>query len=294
MTTVIIGGNSRLGSALFGYMRRHAEPVWWTGRRTRMPKYNADYFSYFDILDPKTWNFETGWASRVIICVGETRIGVCDDEHERTEELNVNATIRFAEWCLERNLHVVLFSSTQVFSGDKSYRKVDDEKHPCSTYGAQKLRLEHWAQEKPVAIIRMSKIISLDDPLMWQWYSTLIQGGEITPYKNYVCAPVELSWFCGIVTSISSNKFIGTYQVSGDKDISYTVLADTMWEAVNQSGFVKYVDGPNVRWRQDHTTLWGSGSMPSTDMCVMTFRAFVAHTYKNHLRTERNSDVYET
>ena len=75
---------------------------------------------------------------------------------------------------------------------------------------------------KHTAVIRMSKVISHQVPIITKWLTALNNGETIYPFKNLLLSPISLNF---VVSVLASNRFRGIVHISSEKQLSYADFA---------------------------------------------------------------------
>ena len=122
----------------------------------------------------------------------------------------------------------VIFPSTSlVFDGSVPLRKATDETCPLTEYGRQKAMAEAQLQSHNglLAVVRLTKVLWPDMPLLKEWVQLLTEGEPIHPFSNMVVAPLSIDFAVDVLALISKNRAPGITQASGPRDISYDDVA---------------------------------------------------------------------
>jgi dTDP-4-dehydrorhamnose reductase len=101
---------------------------------------------------------------------------------------------------------------------------------PVSEYGRQKAEAEAGlelllARDAPVAILRLSKIVSPDMALIHGWVRSLRAGEPITPFADMMMAPVETRLVCEVIAALMQARATGIFQLTGPTDVTYEAAA---------------------------------------------------------------------
>ncbi|MBL9154934.1 MAG: dTDP-4-dehydrorhamnose reductase [Verrucomicrobiales bacterium] len=134
----IVGANGRLGRAVLDLCNQHHETVGMTRH-------------YLDLAWSRARIREAlaGLETDVmLLTAGNTNVDHCERDPEAAWQANCHAVAHIAEWCAERDVRLINFSTDYVFDGEKEtlYRE-DDPVNPLSQYGRSKLDGEYATME---------------------------------------------------------------------------------------------------------------------------------------------------
>jgi dTDP-4-dehydrorhamnose reductase len=115
-----------------------------------------------------------------------------------------------------------------------------------SAYGRQKAEAEARILELNgrTAVLRLTKIMGPDMPLLNTWCDDLASGREITAYKDAFIAPITAVFVARMIHEIVCREAEGVFHASGDEDQPYTALAGEVVRAMGaDASLVKTVAG---------------------------------------------------
>lgn len=221
---LVVGGSGYIGRSLVSALAT-TRGVYGT-TRTPQPGQIA-----CDLLIPCTWG-DCPWdkVNTVILLAGNSNIAWCEAHQQAAFQLNVQATLQFIEYALEKNKHVIWFSSSQVFSHAEPAITVNVLPDPKNVYGRCKRHVETVLQDRfpQVSIIRVTKVIGKSFGLFDGWLNAVRQHKVIEAFGDYYCAPVSLRFLGERMTHIIDRSSGGVYQFSGREDLSYFALAQRL------------------------------------------------------------------
>jgi dTDP-4-dehydrorhamnose reductase len=199
-------------------------------------------------------------AGTAILCAAHTSIEQCQLEPLATRRINVENTLALARRLLDAGLFVVFLSSNAVFDGRTAFRRSGDKPNPQHEYGRQKAEAEAYLLDfgESTAVIRFSKVIAPDMPLLSGWVRSLRAGEPIHPFLDAVMAPVSASFATELILLVATEKRAGVIQASASKDISYAGAAAYLATRIAvDTSLVKPVSCANAGMPAfpDHTTL---------------------------------------
>jgi len=98
---------------------------------------------------------------------------------------------------------------------------------PRTEYGRQKVLVEQELRTfgQAAAVVRFTKILSPETPLIRGWIDALRAGREIRPFSDMVMAPVTHEFAVEVLKRIAEDHLSGVFQVSGLQDVSYAEVA---------------------------------------------------------------------
>jgi dTDP-4-dehydrorhamnose reductase len=137
-------------------------------------------------------------------------------------------------------------STTGVFDFTRPYRRHDELPSPVSAYGRQKAEAEARILDLKgkTAVLRLTKIMGIDMPLLNAWCGDLATGREITAYEDAFIAPITAAFVARMIHEIVSREAEGVFHASGDEDQPYTTLAGELVRAMGADvSLVKTVEG---------------------------------------------------
>lgn len=214
---LIVGIDSLLGTALVRSANLYGMP--WQGTSRRMGcKWRLDLSE-----SPENWQIPHD-SKTAIICAGITNISFCENNPESTHLVNVDATCELASRLKAIGCRVALLSSTQVFDPHLSAPPEESSvPSPLNQYGRQKVQLEReilsLAPEN--LVIRFTKVVHGDMPLVQGWKQRWGRGEPVEAYLDYYLAPLSQDFFASSTIDILRAETGGVYHLSPMDAISY-------------------------------------------------------------------------
>lgn len=273
---LIVGANSTIGGEIARILKNeHPEET--VVSTIRKPDGGSLHdWLLLDLSEPSTFSSIRGRTfGTVFFCAGVTDTSRCKDEWEKTRAINVEATLRITQELLANQNHVVFFSSNLVHDGEEPYPDHSSKTNPKTAYGRQKAELETELLnfKSSVSIVRLTKVVSEENPLFEKWSSLLAQNKRITAFEDWLFSPVSLSDVCKLSLKIAESRFRGIANVSAPDDISY---ADAALLLIEQRGGdtallqrISVKDSPfSPEWIPKHTTLKSEYNLPDAKQCL--------------------------
>ncbi|MDP6709255.1 MAG: sugar nucleotide-binding protein, partial [Alphaproteobacteria bacterium] len=236
---LVVGGDSRIGRALVAHLEGLGIEVRATTRRREAPDERRPYL---DLADPTASLDALPAAEAVVLTAAIARLGACEDDPFGSARVNVEGTIRVAEAMAARGAQVLLLSTDKVFDGSRPLRHREDGVSPLTEYGRQKALAEAGIRGLGPrgAILRLSKVLAPEDPLVGEWVTALAAGQPITPFTDMYLAPVPLDLVCRMVARLLAAGEPGIFHLSGGEDRSYADFAARLGERLGApSGLVR-------------------------------------------------------
>lgn len=236
--TLIIGGDSVIGGALFKSLKSKSIPAIATSRRETI-----GYMPLNLAAHPVSWP-ELPDADVAYLCAAITKLDMCESEPDITGIINVGHMKVLAEQLQKKGTFVVFLSSNHVFDGSKPYPKTTDPTCPVNEYGRQKAAFEAWlaARNQPHAILRLTKVIATQMPVIAQWETALKKIEGIEVFNDLRFSPLPLSAVLTALQQIGESRREGILHLSGTRDISYIDIANRLAQRMGVStGLIKSV-----------------------------------------------------
>ena len=198
-----------------------------------------------------------------VFCGAVTSMQACAENPESSRRVNVTATSALARRLADVGSFVVFLSSNQVFNGRTPFAKATDPVDPQTEYGRQKVETENEFLElgESAAVLRLSKVLTADQPVIRGWIEDLRQGRAVEAFDDMVLAPVAMSVAVGALLRIVSHRSHGITQLSAASDITYAEVARFLAEQLNaplsRARSVSHRER-GIDFAPAHTTLDGS------------------------------------
>lgn len=222
-SVLVVGADGMLGSRLATAFERQGRSVW---RSTQHPGRVAEQTVYLD-MSSDLGECPLPVTTTAILCAAVTSMERCSQAPEETRRINVDNTVALAKRLVGDGTFVIFLSSNAVFDGETAFAGVGDATNPRTEYGRQKAKAEEQLLElgERVAVVRFSKIVTPDMPLLVKWARDLKAGNVIYPFSDSVMAPLSASFAVDLLCSIARRGIPGITQASASRDISYADAA---------------------------------------------------------------------
>lgn len=237
MTTVlIIGADSTVGTHLKKQFESHGKTVYGTTRHTDRCT-NTTFF--LDLLNPNAFTLPSDISiDTVVFCAAMSIIRECEENKLLSYQINVESPIKLACYLKNKfNPFIIFLSSNAVFDGSKPFFLEKDTPCPINYYGNCKAEAEKKLADitNKLAILRMTKILYPDHPLIKTWIHSLQNGENIYPFSDLLLAPISLTNVSDTIRKIAVLQKTGVFHLSGNQDISFAELAKKLAEKIKSS-----------------------------------------------------------
>lgn len=225
--SLIIGTDGFLGHSIAEKLGRHV---------IRTSHKHRNGYTYLNLNnDVKGWEVPSN-INTVYFCAACTSIDYCRKNSQESYLVNVTNTIALMKKFVEQGLTIIYPSTTSVFDGKKSFRKIEESVCPFNEYGRQKAEVENKLMrlKAKISIIRFSKILGPNIPLISNWIKQLKNNLIIQPFSDMVLSPISLDFAVQVMIGVAQSQKYGIWQVSGKEDINYSSLAKLI---VKKMGF---------------------------------------------------------
>ncbi len=228
--SLIIGIDGQIGSALSKIIDDNILAT------TIFPEFVSNNCKLLDLSkDISVWEAPSN-ISTAYICAAICSIKDCAENSEKAFTVNVKNTIKLAKKLVNSGAFVVFPSTNMVFDGAKPNYKETDKVCPVTEYGLQKVETEiELLKMGNCAIIRFSKIIGSNLPLIKKWIKDLKNNISIHPFSDMKMSPVSLNFAAKVMRKIGESKSSGIWHVSNNEEITYEEAARHIVKKLNLS-----------------------------------------------------------
>ncbi len=255
---LVIGSDGSIGKHLVPQLIMQGFCVLSTTRKLSTVNENTIYLDLSDYESWRTIPFDR--IESAIICASISSIDKCQLNPQATRIINIENTASLAKILFSYGIFVVYLSSNSVFDGKAEFAKCTDLCYPMTEYGRQKVETERALMRlcRHVSIIRFSKVISQDMPLINGWINDLTLGKLIYPFADSVMSPISVVLAVELIIHVVKMKISGITQLSASYDITYYQAAKYIAEKLRLDFSlirpVFYKD-KGITYSPNHTTL---------------------------------------
>jgi dTDP-4-dehydrorhamnose reductase len=225
--TLVVGGDSEIGAAATGFLRRRGYAVAATTRRRANVAADRPFLDLTLPLDD--WEPPAGTRAACIFAA-IARLHDCANDPAGSSRVNVTGTVALLDRLVARNIPVLFLSTDKVFDGSRLHVAADTPPNPVSEYGRQKAAAEAaigilMAAGAPVAILRLAKVVSPGMPLLEQWMRRLAVGEPVSAFFDMMMAPTPVAIAVAAIEHLLAEPTSGIVQLTGPRDVSYAEVA---------------------------------------------------------------------
>lgn len=216
---LIIGGDSKIGTALYKRLINKNSIVWKSTRKKSI-KQNEFYFNLEDdILDS---SFPKIKFDFVFMCASITSLDFCNKFPALSHKVNVVNTLEILKYFIKNESFIIFFSTNLVFDGLKPKRSIADPLNPRTEYGKQKTLVENELSKLPNnAIFRLTKIIDYNFKLFDNWIEDLNNLNTISPFYDMKMSPVWIDDLIEFLLKYLEKPEKRIFHVSALDEITY-------------------------------------------------------------------------
>ncbi|MDP3561066.1 MAG: sugar nucleotide-binding protein [Legionellaceae bacterium] len=228
---LIIGIDSTIGNALRQELTTAGWAVFGTTRQKHQMQENI---FYLDLEHVDAFHIELP-LDVVFLCASVTKIATCRANPEYSQLINRDAQIALAQYFLNKSIHVIFLSTVAVFDGQKPAYRIDDIPNPTTIYGEHKAAAEQAIMEMSgkCSIVRLSKVLTTDYPLIMNWLDALKQERLIEPFHDLQLCPISINVVTYCLKEIARRSLFGIIHLSGEQDVTYLDVAIYLADAMN-------------------------------------------------------------
>lgn len=240
MKVTVISGTGLIGASLVSGFDKGQRPVRYSTRKMTSPGDDASFPLDLSQIGasgqlPEQLGFSEG--ETVYICAAMTKFDDCMRDPAASHDVNVKAPLIIAKRATDAGARVVFLSSIAVFCCLTPNIPIDGIKDGKSVYGSQKSEAEDslLGLDRDIAVVRLTKVLPHQAPLLKGWQDALSRGEPITPFCDMWMAPVALPAVTQFLSTFADQFEGGLFQLSGSKDIRYDDAAIHIAESMGVS-----------------------------------------------------------
>ncbi len=232
--SLVIGADGLIGRALADYLLSAGESIIETTRRLDTTSKRRGFLDLTE--DVSDWR-PPCQVSVAYLCAAVSTVDHCRRDPIQSAIVNVHNTVALAKALVASGTFVIFPSTTLVYDGSVPFQKEDDPVCPVAIYGVQKAEAEKklLAMGNSVVVVRLSKVLSPNMPLVKGWIQALRSNKPIYAFSDKVMAPVSLSFVIDVLHRIAEARLSGIIQVSGEKDVTYEQVARYVAQRIGAS-----------------------------------------------------------
>lgn len=155
------------------------------------------------------------------------------------KQINLIQTMKWIEFLGEKGSKVIFPSSSAVYGNSKALPRETDQTNPNSYYGELKLETENLIINSGInyLILRMTKVVSLTQPLFCYWREALQRNESILAFPDSFISPIHLNQAVHMLKNLAleSLQKSGIINISGRDNISYFDYATMFASSIGAS-----------------------------------------------------------
>jgi len=242
-SALVIGGDGLIGRALTAELLSSRLKVVSTSRSHNIQNNQI----HFD-LDVGADNLLglIKWVPDVVyICAAVTGFAACANNPTATYNTNVTQTVELASHFIQQGSRVVYLSSNAVFDGTRAFEKEISDVSPVSEYGRQKAECEKKLLDvasrfsTQCYVVRLTKVVDISLALYSDWINAFELNLPVKAAIDLTFCPISSKYVVDTLKMIGSAKQGGIFHLSGEKDITYFDLANTLMNIKEKSSKVE-------------------------------------------------------
>ena len=228
---LIVGGDGLIGAALGEAIVSKNGIATCTSMRREAPEGAL----FLDLLDQASVDaLDASRFDIAYICAGLSTYADVDANPSASRLINVTNTLRLCDRLLDAGCSVVFLSTAAVFDGESHCPDEASPVSPGTLYGRQKAEVEALLMDRGrtaqgrVKIVRLTKVMAANMPLIRGWRNSLARGQVITPFMDLQLSPVSLGYVVNSLLKIGLIGHSGIFHLSGNRDVTYAEIANEL------------------------------------------------------------------
>lgn len=219
---LIVGGDARLSKRL---AKLYSAPILTTRRKELVNNISRFYLDFEDISSihlPPNINIAIIVGGPITYAESNSNVQVSLYAHQVSIPEVVYRLV-------SEGSYVLYISSNMVYGQDCILRREEDIPKPSIQYGRLKTlceneiikRINEYGNRDKLAILRLTKNVSIDTSPFKEWIFAYKNGHIIRPFSDLYFCPVNFDASANACYNLSRKKLAGIYHFSGDRNISY-------------------------------------------------------------------------
>lgn len=261
---LIIGGDSLIGGYLKNYFLSKGKTVAITSRRS----YKTDPNNFFlDLNNLSEADMDHLPRTKVVFfCAAVNGFKECLEDPIKAVTVNAMSIHAMGKKFLNDSSDLVYFSTSSIFHKNLFASEYDEPSinsvYACTKYLGEHLLHELYASSRNrLNIIRLTKLISWDAPIIKYWKQCVDRHQEIKVFTDKYISPISLKYLSEFFEGADNEFKGGTYHLSGSDLLSYFEFSKLLFDKIgwDKSLLVPHTLGAleqdgGVRLSMEHTT----------------------------------------
>jgi dTDP-4-dehydrorhamnose reductase len=225
---LVVGADGLVGARLVAILEKVGAGV--TGTTRRQVAAGGKNLLFLDLADTDTKPFQSSGYSVAFLCAAITSIAACENDPAGTQQINVINTIAIAKRLLAAGTRIVFLSSNTVFDGTSGWPDEDTAYSPTCEYGRQKVAAERQllslsSPETPVAILRLSKVLTPRSGMVAEFLRHFAAGESCPAFEDLSLCPISLDYTIEALLAVARSGLSGIFHLSGQEETNYANFA---------------------------------------------------------------------
>jgi len=179
---------------------------------------------YLDLADdPAAGNDDLLNFSTIYFFAAQTSTREILKDIQRCRSTNLLQTIKWLKFFEDPDRTIIFPSSSVVYEDSNVPPDENTPKKPHSEYARLKAEVEDYLLtcKSRVIIPRLSKTVSMTQPLFRSWYDDLTINTSIFPYFDALLSPLHIDDVSNAVLELGEKKMLGVWNLSGSSSVSF-------------------------------------------------------------------------
>ena len=213
---LVVGGDGLIGRALVRQLAGEGRAVLASTRRRGVAGPGRPFLELTQ--DPSDWTPPQPVSVAFLLAAAANQLSCCADP-EISRKINVDHTVTLARRLIAQGAFVVFASTNLVFDGEAPRYPTCASPTPTSEYGRQKVEAERrlLALGAGVAVVRLTKVLAADMPLIGAWIEALKAGKPVNAFSDLICAPMPVAYVAQALARIGASGQGGVFHLSGSR-----------------------------------------------------------------------------
>ena len=227
---LVVGADGLVGAGLVSLLEKGGAGVMGTTRRPEADGGGLKGRLFLDLASADMGEFRPAGYDAAFICAAITSMAACEDDPARTQQINVAGTVALAKRLLAEGTPLVFLSSNTVFDGAARWPNEDSLYSPSCEYGRQKAAVERQLlaltrPETPVAIVRLSKVLTPGGGMVAEFLRHLSAGEVCCAFDDLDMSPISLGYTTEALLTVARSGLSGIFHLAGEEEMSYAHFA---------------------------------------------------------------------
>lgn len=173
----------------------------------------------------------------VFLCAAVSGFAACENAPQASRRVNVESPETIVREFLDRGSFVVFLSTSAVFDGLVPHPGEDAATCPTNEYGRQKAAAERrlielGGSDRRVAVVRLTKVVSMQQPLLGGFAAALRDGRRCEAFTDLSLSPVSLDYVLAALLALARRRLGGVFHLSGEDDTTWHALIGNLAAAL--------------------------------------------------------------